>query len=65
MWWIAVRMDAFLVLAKALSRAAQRSDGAIPRLLEQSYPKIARRAGREKALIYWGDKRFTESCLER
>ncbi len=26
---------AFLVLAKALSRAAQRSDGAIPRWLEQ------------------------------
>jgi len=41
---------------KPLSRATQRSDAAIQRWLEQQYPKIARRAKREKALIYWGDE---------
>jgi hypothetical protein len=35
MWWIAAAQIAFLVVAKAPSRAAQRSDGAIPRWLEQ------------------------------
>jgi hypothetical protein len=34
--------------------------GAIQRWLEQQYPKIARRAKREKALICWGDKRFAD-----
>lgn len=41
---------------KPLSRATQRSDTAIARWLEREYPKIARRAKREKALIYWGDE---------
>ena len=41
---------------KPLSRASQRSDAAIQRWLEREYPKIARRAKREKALIYWGDE---------
>ena len=41
---------------KPLSRASQRSEAAIQRWLEQEYPKIARRAKREKALIYWGDE---------
>jgi len=41
---------------KPLSRATQRSDAAIARWLEKEYPKIARRAKREKALIYWGDE---------
>jgi len=41
---------------KPLSRATQRSDTAIQRWLEREYPKIARRAKREKALIYWGDE---------
>jgi hypothetical protein len=39
--------------AKALSRATQRSDARIQHWLEREYPKIARRAKREKALIYW------------
>jgi transposase len=41
---------------KPLSRATQRSDAAIARWLDQEYPKIARRAKREKALIFWGDE---------
>jgi transposase len=41
---------------KPLSRATQRSDAAIQRWLEQVYPRVARRAKREKALIYWGDE---------
>src|SRR3984957_6772466 len=41
---------------KPLSRATQRSDAAIQRWLAREYPKIARRAKREKALIYWGDE---------
>jgi transposase len=41
---------------KPLLRATQCSDAAIQRWLEQEYPKIARRAKREKALIYWGDE---------
>lgn len=41
---------------KPLSRATQRSDAAIQHWLEREYPKIARRAKREKALIYWGDE---------
>jgi len=41
---------------KPLSRATQRSDAAIARWLAQEYPRIARRAKREKALIYWGDE---------
>ena len=41
---------------KPPSRASQRSDAAIQRWLEREYPKIARPAKREKALIYWGDE---------
>src|SRR5450631_2002479 len=41
---------------KPLKRATQRSPEAIRRWLEEEYPKIARRAKREKALIYWGDE---------
>jgi len=41
---------------KPLLRATQRSDAAIARWLEQEYPKIARRATREKVLIWWGDE---------
>lgn len=41
---------------KPLTRATQRSEAAIARWLKQEYPKIARRAKREKALIYWGDE---------
>src|SRR6202034_2249990 len=36
---------------KPLSRATQRSDARIQHWLEQEYPKIARRAKRERALI--------------
>jgi transposase len=41
---------------KPLKRATQRSPEAIKRWLEETYPKIARRAKREKAHIYWGDE---------
>ena len=41
---------------KPLKRATQRSPEAIRRWLEEEYPKIARRAKREKAHIYWGDE---------
>ena len=41
---------------KPLTRSKQRSEAAIQRWLEKEYPKIARRAKQEKALIYWGDE---------
>jgi transposase len=41
---------------KPLSRATRRSEPAIQRWLAAEYPRIARRAKREKALIYWGDE---------
>ncbi len=41
---------------KPLTRATQRSDAAIATWLKRDYPKIARRAKRENALIYWGDE---------
>jgi len=41
---------------KPLSRATQRSDTAVGGWLAHQYRKIARRAKREKALIYWGDE---------
>ena len=41
---------------KPLSHATQRSDAAIARWLQQDYPRIAQRAKRERALIYWGDE---------
>lgn len=39
-----------------LTRARQRSDAAIAAWLQRDYPKIARRARQERALIYWGDE---------
>jgi transposase len=41
---------------KPLKRATQRSPEAIRHWLEAEYPKIARRAKREKAHMYWGDE---------
>jgi hypothetical protein len=41
---------------KPLSRATQHSDAAITAWLKRDYPKIARRAKREKAPIYWGNE---------
>jgi transposase len=41
---------------KPLKRATQRSPEAIKHWLEAEYPKVAHRARREKALIYWGDE---------
>jgi len=41
---------------KPLTQATQRSDSAIAAWLKRDDPKIARRAQREKALIYWGDE---------
>ena len=39
---------------KPLTRATQRSHAAIAARLKRDYPKIARRAREEQALIYWG-----------
>ena len=41
---------------KPLKRATQRSPEAVRRWLEEEYPRIARRAKREKTHIYWGDE---------
>jgi transposase len=41
---------------KPLSRATQRCDAAIARWLDKEYPRLASRAKREKALIFWGDE---------
>jgi transposase len=41
---------------KPLARARERSDAAIADWLERDYPKLARRAKREKALIWWEDE---------
>jgi hypothetical protein len=41
---------------KPLSRATQRYDAAIQHWLGREYPNIARRAKRQKAVIYWGDE---------
>ena len=41
---------------KPLSRASQRSEAAIRRWLDEEYPKIARQAKRQNALICWGDE---------
>ena len=41
---------------KPLTRATQRSDATIAAWLKRDYPKIARRARQEQALIYWGDE---------
>lgn len=39
---------------KPRTRATQRSHAAIAARLKRDYPKIARRAREEQALIYWG-----------
>ena len=41
---------------KPLVRAKERSPGAIKAWLEAGYPEIAKRAKKEKAVIYWGDE---------
>jgi transposase len=41
---------------KPLARARQRSPTAIAAWLERAYPALARRAKRERAMIYWGDE---------
>ena len=41
---------------KPLARAKERSPAAIKAWLESGYPVIAKRAKKEKAVIYWGDE---------
>lgn len=41
---------------KPLRRAYQRQDSAVKKWLEETYPKIAGRAKKEKAEIHWGDE---------
>ena len=41
---------------KPVRRAYEKSDKSVREWLDQTYPSIARRAKREKALIYWGDE---------
>ena len=41
---------------KPLTRATQRSPAAVAAWLARDYPAIARRARRERAVIYWGDE---------
>jgi len=41
---------------KPLARATQRSPAAVAAWLERDYPAIARRARRERAVVYWGDE---------
>jgi len=41
---------------KPLARARERSPAAIAAWLERDYPKIARKAKAEQAVIYWGDE---------
>jgi transposase len=41
---------------KPLSRATERNPMAITTWLKQDYPKIVRRAKREKSVIWWGDE---------
>lgn len=41
---------------KPLARAREQAPAAIATWLERDYPKIARRAKRESAAIYWGDE---------
>jgi transposase len=41
---------------KPLTRATQRSPAAIATWLVRDYPAIARRARRERAVVYWGDE---------
>jgi transposase len=41
---------------KPMRRAYEQNSAAVQRWLQEEYPAIARRAKREKALIYWGDE---------
>lgn len=41
---------------KPLTRATQRSPAAVAAWLKRDYPAIARRARRERAVVYWGDE---------
>jgi transposase len=41
---------------KPLARATQRSPAAVAAWLKRDYPAIARRARRERAVVYWGDE---------
>ena len=41
---------------KPLTRATQRSPAALAAWLARDYPAIARRARRERAVVYWGDE---------
>ena len=41
---------------KPLARATQRSPAAVAAWLERDYPALARRAKRERAVVYWGDE---------
>lgn len=41
---------------KPLARATQRAPAAITAWLNRDYPRLARRAKRQKATIYWGDE---------
>lgn len=41
---------------RPIKRAYERDEAAITRWLAETYPKIAARAKRERALIYWGDE---------
>ena len=41
---------------KPLTRATQRSPAAIAAWLARDYPALARRARRERAVVYWGDE---------
>lgn len=41
---------------KPVRRAYERNDAAIATWLKREYPAIARKAKREKAVIYWGDE---------
>ncbi len=41
---------------KPVRRAYERDDAQIARWLEEEYPRIAREAQRQRAVIYWGDE---------
>jgi transposase len=41
---------------KPVRRAYERDDSQIARWLEEQYPRIAREARRDRAVIYWGDE---------
>ena len=41
---------------KPLTRATQRSPAAVAAWLERDYPAIAKRAKRERGVVYWGDE---------